>query len=73
MGMIQKIWLTGLGIVDRIKRRELGYKITLENINISFSINQEYNQTYISMNTDNLIMLRDAINRTLVDQPKGEK
>lgn len=61
----KKIWLTGVGCTNRISGGELFYNISLQNIMFNVNIIPELNQTHIHMDTEDLRMLRDAIDKKL--------
>jgi len=61
----KKIWLTGGGCINRTSGGELFYNISLQNIMFNVNIIPELNQTHIHMDTEDLRMLRDAIDKKL--------
>lgn len=60
----KKVWLTGSGILD-VTRSETQYTVTLQNIGLMLRTTPEFRQTYITMSTESLELLRDAINHQI--------
>lgn len=60
----KSIWLSE-GLASDGSGKPLSYNITLENVNIKLSNILEFNQTHLSMNTEDIILLRNAIDKRL--------
>lgn len=58
------IWLSD-GLASDVSGKPMSYNITLQNVNIRISNIMEFNQTHISMDSKDLILLKNAIDKKL--------
>jgi hypothetical protein len=62
---MKKIWLTEKGVKSNIDGKELMYAMTIQDINVGLFFYPELRQVHMSLDREDLIMIRDAINKQI--------
>jgi hypothetical protein len=61
----KKIWLTGQGVLRAKNNQESLFNVTLQNIPLHVNFMPEFKQCYLLLGREELIMLRNAINKEI--------
>lgn len=59
------MWLTGQGHIDAVTGKERLFSVTFQNVRMTASFMPEIEQTHMSFMREDLIMLRDAIDKEI--------
>ena len=65
----ESIWLVGKGVIDGATGKETLFGVTIQNIPIAISFNPEFKQIYMTLNREELMLFRDAINKEIGEKP----
>ena len=63
--MVEEVWITGKGVVDGKTKKNLVLNITFKEINIGLVAYSKIGQLHMTINRDDLKLLKKAIDKEL--------